>query len=141
MGLQPTFGPGVYASASVFRLIQNTPLRDHPLATHREPSALYCWILEIPASFRRALLRIPFAEGRSICLCWAKSKPKGPKKEAWPFYRTSSMSAYVGSSKNLNALKDEILYYDPKQSRAFLRTLSTEGRGVCLSWAIGSPGS
>jgi len=25
------------------------------------------------------LLRIPSTEGRSVCLCWAKSKPKGPK--------------------------------------------------------------
>ena len=28
---------------------------------------------------RRALLRIPSTEGRSVCLCWAPSKPKGPK--------------------------------------------------------------
>jgi len=27
----------------------------------------------------RALLRIPSTIGRSVCLCWAKSKPKGPK--------------------------------------------------------------
>ena len=53
-----------------------------PLATHREPSALYCWILEIlfcTPKGRRALLRIPSTEGRSVCLCWAPSKPKGPK--------------------------------------------------------------
>ena len=66
----------------MFRLTQNTPLKDHPLATHCEPSALYCWILEIlycTPKGRRALLRIPSTEGRSVCLCWAKSKPKGPK--------------------------------------------------------------
>ena len=47
-----------------------------------KPSALYCWILEIlycAPKGRRALLRIPSTEGRSVCLCWAKSKPKGPK--------------------------------------------------------------
>ena len=25
------------------------------------------------------MLRIPSTDGRSVCLCWAKSKPKGPK--------------------------------------------------------------
>ena len=58
------------------------PLEDHPLATHLEPSALYCWILEIlycTPKGRRALLRIPSTEGRSACLCWAKSKPEGPE--------------------------------------------------------------
>ena len=61
----------------------HTPLEDHPLATHREPSALYYWILEIlycNPKGRRALLRIPSTEGRSACLCWPKSKPKRPKK-------------------------------------------------------------
>ena len=51
--------------------------------THREPSALYCWILEIlycNPKGRRTLLRTPSTEGRSVCLCWAKSKPKGPKE-------------------------------------------------------------
>ena len=28
---------------------------------------------------RRAVMRIPSMEGRSVCLSWAKSKPKGPK--------------------------------------------------------------
>ena len=28
---------------------------------------------------RRALLQIPSMEGRSVCLCWAPSKPRGPK--------------------------------------------------------------
>jgi len=31
------------------------------------------------------------------------------RKEAWPFYRTISVSAYVGSSKNLKDLKDPLL--------------------------------
>ena len=48
----------------------------------RTPSALYWWILKIlycnPRG-RRALLRIPSTEGRSVCLCWAPSKPQGPK--------------------------------------------------------------
>ena len=63
-------------------ITSHAPLEDHPLDTHREPSALYCWILEIlycNPKGRRALLRIPSTEGRSVCLCWAKSKPKGPK--------------------------------------------------------------
>ena len=63
-------------------------------------------------------------------------KPKGPK----------------GPSANLTALEDhpvdtrrepsalegwilEIRYCDPKGSRAFLRILSTERRGVRLCWA------
>ena len=33
----------------------------------------------------------------------------------------------------------EILYCDPKGSRAFLRILSTEGRGVRLCWAKSKP--
>ena len=57
-------------------------IEDHPLDTHSEPSALYCWILEIlycdPKGLR-ALLRVPSTVGRSVCLCWALSKPKGPK--------------------------------------------------------------
>ena len=28
---------------------------------------------------RRALLRVPSTFGRSVCLCWALSKPQGPK--------------------------------------------------------------
>ena len=47
-----------------------------PLATHHEPSALYCWILEIlycDPKGRRALLRVPSKVGRSACLCWAHS--------------------------------------------------------------------
>ena len=58
------------------------PHLDHPLDTHCEPSALYCWILEIlycDPKGRRALLRVPSSEGRSVCLCWEHSKPKGPK--------------------------------------------------------------
>jgi hypothetical protein len=46
------------------------------VATHSEQSALYCWILEIlycNPKGRRALLRVPSAAGRSVCLCWAKS--------------------------------------------------------------------
>jgi hypothetical protein len=57
-------------------------LEDHPLDTHCEPSAPYCWILEIlccTPKGRRALLRIPPTEGQSVCLCWEHSKPKGPK--------------------------------------------------------------
>ena len=52
---------------------------------HREPS-LYCWILEIldcDPKGRRALLRIPSTVGRSVCLCWAPSQPKGPTGPPW----------------------------------------------------------
>ena len=60
----------------------HTPLEDHPLATHREPSALYCWILEIlycNPKGRRASLRVSSTVGRSVCLCWAKSNLKDLK--------------------------------------------------------------
>jgi hypothetical protein len=46
------------------------PIQSQVLATHREPSALYCWILEIlycTPKKRRALLRIP-TTGRAKCL-------------------------------------------------------------------------
>ena len=56
-------------------LIQSTKAPKHqivgnPLHTHCEPSALYCWILEIICCMpkgRRALLRIP-TTGRAKCL-------------------------------------------------------------------------
>ena len=60
---------GVYAS-EIFWINSNTPLEDHPLDTHCEPSAIYCWILEIlycTPKGRRALLRIP-TSGRAKCL-------------------------------------------------------------------------
>ena len=69
----------------LLRRTSHAPLEDHPLDTHREPSALYCWILEIlycDPKGRRALLRIPSTVGRSVCLSWAKSKPRGPKGRA-----------------------------------------------------------
>jgi len=52
------------------------------------------------------LLRILTTEGRSVCLCWAKSKPKGPKgfdQKKSPGEK--NVSAYAGSSKNLEDLK------------------------------------
>jgi hypothetical protein len=52
------------------------------LAGMMPAAALYCWILEIlycTPKGCRALLRTPSTEGRSVCLCWAPSKPKGPK--------------------------------------------------------------
>ena len=60
----------------------HAPLEDHLVDTHREPSALYCWILEIldcDLKGRRALLRVPSSVGRSVCLCWEHSKPQGSK--------------------------------------------------------------
>jgi len=48
MGLVETdLDPGVCVSMATIGIPSHTPLEDHPLATHREPSALYCWILEI----------------------------------------------------------------------------------------------
>jgi len=48
--------------------------------TLRSWTALYCWILEIlycdPKGYR-ALLRVPSTLGRSVCLRWEHSKPKG----------------------------------------------------------------
>ena len=38
------------------------------------------------------MLRIPFTEGRSVCLCWAPSKPKGPK--AWRRLSESLLGSY-----------------------------------------------
>jgi len=51
-------------------------LGNHRSGKLRRVSAtcLYCY-----PKGRRALLRIPSTVGRSVCLCWAKSKPKGPK--------------------------------------------------------------
>jgi len=46
--------------------------------------------------------------------------------------------AYVGLSQNLRDL-NEVLYCDPKGTSAFLRILSTEGRGVRLCWAFSKP--
>ena len=44
---------------------------------------------------RRALLRIPSTEGRSVCLCWAKSKPQGPKELEEP---KGPKGAHMGST-------------------------------------------
>ena len=66
--------------ASMFGARRPTP---GPRPKPREPPALHCWILEIlycTPKGCRALLLIPSTEGRSVCLCWAKSKPKGPKR-------------------------------------------------------------
>ena len=52
----------------------HAPLEDHPLDTHHEPSAPYCWILEIlycNPKGRRALLRIP------TTVVWPTSGGKG----------------------------------------------------------------
>jgi hypothetical protein len=44
---------------------------------------------------RRALLRTPSTEGRSVCLCWAKSKPKGPKGCTTQYEATTSSYTYA----------------------------------------------
>ena len=53
-----------------------------PLAARREPSALEGWILEVlhcNLKGKRAFLWILFTERRGVRLCWALSKPEGPK--------------------------------------------------------------
>ena len=88
------------------------PTLDHPLDTHSEPSALYCWILEIlycNPKGRRALLRVPSTVGRSVCLCWEHLKPEGPK----------------GGHVCTVELILEILCCEPKGHRALLRVPST----------------
>ena len=66
-------------------------------------------------------------------LCWAKSKPKGPKGPTlWTFRHSPRAICTVG-------LILEILCCDPKGRRALLRVPSTEGRGVCLCWALSKP--
>ena len=69
---------------------------NHPVDTHREPSALYCWIFEIlycDPKGRKALLRVPSTVGRSVCLCWEHSNPKGPKDGfRWTQRRQASQS-------------------------------------------------
>ena len=56
----------------------STPLGDHPLATHCEPSALYCWILRKDAG-----------------LCCGSRLRKG------------EVFAYVGRNQHLKDLKDQ----------------------------------
>ena len=70
------------------------------------------------------MLRIPSTEGRSVCLCWAKSKPKGPTQNKGPkgsavisrnpnlkdvqelVLGLTEVFAFVGRNKNLKDLKD-----------------------------------
>ena len=67
MGLvEADLDPGVCVSMATIGIPSHTPLEDHPLATHSEPSALYCWILKIlycNPKGRRALLWIPSTKG------------------------------------------------------------------------------
>ena len=68
---------------------------------------LYCWILEIlycHPKGRRALLRVPSTAGRSVCLCWAKSKPKGPENRQGGCFtspRQANIGRPAGASKEL----------------------------------------
>ena len=94
----------------------DAPLEDHPLDTHREPSALYCCILEIlycTPKGRRALLWIPSTEGRSAyvgrnqnlkdlitALCKDAELCCGPR------LRKGEVFAYVELPQNLKDLKD-----------------------------------
>jgi len=64
----------------ISRQSRNCPRNE--TASHLHCTSSYCWILEILCCYpkgRRALLRVPSTEGRGVCLCWALSKPKGPK--------------------------------------------------------------
>ena len=87
---------------------------DNPLATHCEPSALYCWILEIrhcTPKGRRALLRVPSTEGRGIRLCWALSKPKELKRQRTPALREESIhpEPYTLHSREKQFLTNNLL--------------------------------
>jgi hypothetical protein len=93
-------------------------VKDHPLDTHREPSALYCWILEIlfcTPKGHRALLRIPSTEGRSVCLCLHRTAGSSRsitaiRKNAGlccgSRLRSGEVFAYVWRNQNLKDLKD-----------------------------------
>ena len=65
---------------------------------------------------RRALLRIPSTVGRRVCLCWAKSKPKGPKgssglvsrltaAQRWTDTAFSRTRSALGAAVGLSALE------------------------------------
>ena len=86
---------------------------------------------------RRALLRIPTTEGRSVCLCWAKSKPKGPNGPK--DLKGGDDSATHREPSALYCWILEILYCTPKGRRALPRIQSTEERSVCLCWAPFKP--
>ena len=82
----------------------------------RKPAYSTEWILEIlycSPKGRRALLRIPSTEGRSGCLCWAKSKPKGPKKVGTPKAKFTRRGSYnclqYGVEKNVHVSKPTLL--------------------------------
>ena len=66
-----------------FCILSHAPLADHPLDTHREPSALYCWILEI-----------------------LSCNPKGRRALLRSRLRSGEVFAFVGRNQNLNDVKD-----------------------------------
>ena len=60
----------------------NTPFKDHPLDTRRQPSALEAWTLKAlccDPEGSSAVLRILSSEGRGVCLFWATQNSKGPR--------------------------------------------------------------
>ena len=69
-----------------------------------------------------------------VRLCWELEEPKGPKGQS------SKAPKPLAARREPSALEGwvlEVLYCNPKGSRAFLQILSTEGRGVRLCWARG----
>ena len=92
----------------------------------------------------RDFLWILSTEGRSVGLCWAKSKPKGPKAPAcdhghclYPF-TCAIEDRPLAAHREPHALVGwflQVLYCVPKGSRFFWRILSTEGPGgrLCRS--------
>ena len=63
---------------------------------------------------RRALLRIPSTAGRSVCLCWAKSKPKGPKGTDLTPPHTQSLTLYLWDIHGWSSYTSTTGYHEPQ---------------------------
>ena len=77
---------------------------------------------------RRALLRVPSTEGRSVCLCWEHSKPKGPKGKSEP-----------DSGPDFRVLALKALKVFPFRSKAVSTHEREDGPYECTSLIRNSP--
>ena len=50
------------------------------------PGVRLCWVLEETKGTKDLRCGSRLREGRSVCLCWAPSKPKGPKGSGRPLH-------------------------------------------------------